>query len=59
MTLQYADFPDPQPATPESGTVPHETMGVVNEWPELAETCLSPYNIDLATAGHVPAWPLE
>jgi hypothetical protein len=59
MTLQYADFPDPQPAANEPQTLPEKTTDVVNEWPELADACLSPYNMDLASAGHVPAWPLE
>jgi hypothetical protein len=59
MTLQYADFPDPQSTNPEFEPTLPEAAPVASEWPEMAELALSPYNQDLATAGHVPAWPLE
>jgi hypothetical protein len=59
MTLQYADFPDPTPqATEYVPTTPDSPDGA-NEWAEVTEAALSPYNQDLAAAGHVPGWSLE
>jgi hypothetical protein len=59
MTLQYADFPDPTPQTPDYVPTTPESPAVADEWSEMTEAALSPYNRDLAAAGHVPGWSLE